>query len=493
METAADSVQSNSSSGANVYASSPGGKRASMSGRKQSFLVANRNFNVDRSSIRSCDACKRKRKGCNGQRPCSSCVSTQECVYTAPVHDHARGVFTTTNARRLSSGSACEACRRRKTKCDGGAPCSYCAANQVECVNNAERRKRSMQMTINLHPSSPLATNTSFSSTSPGIDNGKRRASSISPAHHANARRKSSAKANIRTEITKTPPSSSIPAHAAPPSAPSSSSSPAPMPAQHLQRSSLGRTSIAHPPTTTMAGVPGVPGIAGIAGVAAAANSSNKDDPTMERIEDRLSRIEQLMSAFNPADDADPNNPYRKLSTPHPYPLNHPTTLPRQHRHSVQGITVAKEQAHLKQALMASRHDSPPPPRLNHHPLSPPPATKPRTPSTQLTSSMLNLTLSPSSSTSSSTSHALISSNIDPAAQHTPQPLLHAPHDDVVKREPSPDGDWAPAMPSLMEQLSRKTFTSTASSAMDYHVQYPIYPLTPPSSISPSQQENRFS
>ncbi|KAI8067797.1 hypothetical protein BC940DRAFT_333366 [Gongronella butleri] len=44
--------------------------------------------------------------------------------------------------RRLSSGSACETCRRRKTKCDGGQPCVFCATNGVDCVHRPSRRKR---------------------------------------------------------------------------------------------------------------------------------------------------------------------------------------------------------------------------------------------------------------------------------------------------------------------------------------------------------------
>lgn len=44
-------------------------------------------------------------------------------------------------SRRLSSGSACEACRRRKTKCDGGQPCAYCASNGIECLHRNTRRK----------------------------------------------------------------------------------------------------------------------------------------------------------------------------------------------------------------------------------------------------------------------------------------------------------------------------------------------------------------
>ncbi|KAI9344766.1 hypothetical protein BD770DRAFT_447111 [Pilaira anomala] len=38
---------------------------------------------------------------------------------------------------RLSSGSACEACRKRKTKCDGGEPCTYCASTGIQCSHRA--------------------------------------------------------------------------------------------------------------------------------------------------------------------------------------------------------------------------------------------------------------------------------------------------------------------------------------------------------------------
>ncbi|KAI9497236.1 hypothetical protein BDB00DRAFT_926108 [Zychaea mexicana] len=53
--------------------------------------------------------------------------------------------YNSTNVppRRLSSGSACEVCRKRKTKCDGGNPCAFCAANGIECVHRATRRKKS--------------------------------------------------------------------------------------------------------------------------------------------------------------------------------------------------------------------------------------------------------------------------------------------------------------------------------------------------------------
>lgn len=88
------------------------------------------------STLRACEPCRRRKRRCNGQRPCLSCTKPNECIYAA-------GVFTTSTARRLSSGSACETCRRRKTKCDGNHPCAYCAANHLNCVNHTiERRKQ---------------------------------------------------------------------------------------------------------------------------------------------------------------------------------------------------------------------------------------------------------------------------------------------------------------------------------------------------------------
>ncbi|RUS15000.1 hypothetical protein BC938DRAFT_477130 [Jimgerdemannia flammicorona] len=100
---------------------------------------------VDRcSSIRACEPCKRKKRVCNGQRPCNNCdPSAQECMYVL-IAEHPRTLFANSSNRRLSSGSACETCRRRKTKCDGGQPCNFCAMNGIECVNNSERRRRSI-------------------------------------------------------------------------------------------------------------------------------------------------------------------------------------------------------------------------------------------------------------------------------------------------------------------------------------------------------------
>ncbi|KAI9019475.1 hypothetical protein CLU79DRAFT_757316 [Phycomyces nitens] len=45
--------------------------------------------------------------------------------------------------RRLSSGSACDTCRKRKTKCDGNQPCAFCVCNDKACTHTPNvRRKR---------------------------------------------------------------------------------------------------------------------------------------------------------------------------------------------------------------------------------------------------------------------------------------------------------------------------------------------------------------
>lgn len=98
---------------------------------------------------KACEQCRRRRRVCNSQRPCAHCIdANQECVYSV-VSDHSRSVFSTQAARRLSSGSACETCRRRKTKCDGGNPCTFCATNNIECVNHSERRHSAKQLLNN--------------------------------------------------------------------------------------------------------------------------------------------------------------------------------------------------------------------------------------------------------------------------------------------------------------------------------------------------------
>ncbi|KAF1801733.1 hypothetical protein FB192DRAFT_1374370 [Mucor lusitanicus] len=58
--------------------------------------------------------------------------------------------------RRLGSGSACERCRSRKTKCDGGQPCSFCASHGIQCVHRQNKKKRN---------SYPYATSTTSTTT----------------------------------------------------------------------------------------------------------------------------------------------------------------------------------------------------------------------------------------------------------------------------------------------------------------------------------------
>ncbi|KAI8366947.1 hypothetical protein EDC96DRAFT_507519 [Choanephora cucurbitarum] len=326
---------------------------SSTSNRKLSNPSPTRNQLVERSSIlRGCEPCKSRKQICNGQRPCTHCKARQQdCVYSV-VSDHPRSVFTTSTARRLSSGSACETCRRRKTKCDGGSPCSFCASSGIECINNSERRKRS----------------TSSSSSSP-LSN-----------------------------------------------------------------------------TTT-----------------------HEDTEAIDRIEDRLRRIEKLMTAFTPSPLSQTSGftkeihdlkritaGFRKLSSPH---LQRPPVMAtRQHRHSIQGVP--------------------------HHPqdniTSPSPPLSPSKHSANLmANSMLNLSLSPSSSSTSSSSCL--------------QPSISTPTSPLSQSNPSRSNDswkteWSqsPPIPSLMDQLSNCTFVATA---MDYTtVHYPIYPISATSANKSSTQ-----
>jgi hypothetical protein len=178
------------------------------------------------------------------------------------VSDHPRSVFTTSTARRLSSGSACETCRRRKTKCDGCSPCSFCASSGIECINNSERRKRSV-----IALPSQLATNNTTA------------ASAAAAAAAAAA--------------------------------------------------------------------------ASAAGAVSGASGTGGHE-AIDRIEDRLRRIEKLMTAFTPSplsqSTAGPSSltkeikdlkkaaaGFRKMSSPH---LSRPVSAsPRQQRHSIHGIS----------------------------------------------------------------------------------------------------------------------------------------------------------
>lgn len=231
---------------------------SSPTNRKLSNPSPTRNQLVERcSTLRGCEPCKRRKRICNGGRPCSHCVDEfHDCVYSV-VSDHPRSVFTTNTARRLSSGSACETCRRRKTKCDGNSPCSFCASNGIECINNSERRKRSVVASSLSSPSNLPITSSSLATTS-----------SLASA----------------TSTTNT--------------------------------------------STAVAG----------------------DNEAIDRIEDRLRRIEKLMTAFTPSPLSQSPltkeikelkhaaSGFRKMSSPH---LQHqrPNTHARQQRHSIHGVS----------------------------------------------------------------------------------------------------------------------------------------------------------
>ncbi|KAI9283885.1 hypothetical protein BC943DRAFT_327254 [Umbelopsis sp. AD052] len=401
------------------------------SNRKLSSLPQSRNSLVERcSSFRKCEPCKRRNRICNGQRPCSHCTdSNMDCIYSV-VSEHPRSVFTTSSARRLSSGSACETCRRRKTKCDGGSPCGFCVANGHECVNNSERRRRSMG-----------------------------------------------------------------------------------------------------PPTVT----------------------APNETEAMDRIEDRLRRIEKLMTAFTPS-------PLSQSSSTVPYSEEAAANMQqqpvRQHRHSVQGISVAKEQAELRAAYeslkgrssstssprrqtiqtdslpasLSARYVSPPnsnasgntPPSGNTA-FSPPPLTRLMISASQSSNLPKSSKTEPSSPPRSGISylmqesknsidkeeslppphhHALLTpttpppsnpSSVDLKTNYLPRPNSPLASNNAAYGYVSNDMDWQATvngMPSLMDQLSRRTFGPT----MNYTPNnFPIYPLTPPPSLSRTHSPNSTS
>lgn len=347
---------------------------------------------------KACEQCRRRRRVCNSQRPCAHCIEqNQDCVYSV-VSDHSRSVFSTQAARRLSSGSACETCRRRKTKCDGGNPCNFCATNNIECVNHSERR------------------------------------------HSKNNNH------NNNNNNTKQPPVEA-----------------------------------------------------------------------MDRIEDRLRRIERLMTAFTPS-------PLSSSSTTHAEQHTTSSHKVRPYRHSVQGINVAKEQSELGMKYDVKKRRGSPYSNtsstagMRYGSLSPPPAPsstpvsimRPSNSHTSIAHSMLNLSISPSSSSSSSTTNnnTTTNNNIPFTSTSTPSPngmwpvsppssggktrdpklfmdQLPSPpnsNNSSVRYESNTEWKTSGTIPSLMDQLSKRTF---ATSAVDYTVtHYPIYPLTPPPSQS---------
>ncbi|KAI9267835.1 hypothetical protein BY458DRAFT_511516 [Sporodiniella umbellata] len=254
-------------------------------------MTTNVSSNNDSLKKMTCEQCKKRGRLCDTQRPCTHCIQAeQDCAYSV-LHDGSRSIFSTQTAKRLGSGSACETCRKRKTKCDGGSPCGFCASNGIECLRRPTKKQP--------------------------VD-------------------------------------------------------------------------------------------------------------TIERIEDRLRRIERLMGAFAPSTLAQPSETYRT----------------RPQRHTVQGVNPARE--------MINR-------------TSPPP-------SQSITHSMLDLSISSSRT-------QIPFSSISTPSTWSPT------NNECFHRLPSPpdcrnDQDWQSTIPSLMDQLSKRTFATTTT--QEYH--YPIYPITPPSS-----------
>ncbi|CAO3619945.1 unnamed protein product [Cunninghamella blakesleeana] len=473
------------------------------------------------STLRACESCKRKKRVCNGQRPCSHCSDSKECIYSV-VSDHARGVFTTSTARRLSSGSACETCRRRKTKCDGGSPCGYCAANQIDCINNSERRKRSLANIHQYQSSLSSSFSSNNNNNNNNINNHKNKINKNNKNNNSNNNNNSnttSSSSSSNTIINNQPLLSS------PLSLSSSTSTINMKPKNNKNNKKLQLSSSTTTTTSTMASPSSTLSLSITSPTSLSSSSTASStvitpssasflqtniegNQTMDRIEDRLSRIEKLMKAFSPTHSLSQTSSYqdmllqqssststaiRKMSSPvHSTFQKQQFHHVRPHRHSVQGITVAKEKAELKSVLNQNHPTYPTPPNsksssssLSAHPnqlLSTSSSssssstldtttTMHNNQSNKLTNSMLNLTLSPSSSTSSTT-------NMPPSST-TPLIYQSQPYyqKDILNRSPSPEGDWKSPIPSLMDQLSQRTFHSNA---MEYTVQYPIYPLTPP-------------
>lgn len=188
-------------------------------------------------------------------------------------------------------------------------------------------------------------------------------------------------------------------------------------------------------------------------------SNTEEDHEAMDRIEDRLRRIERLMTAFTPSthqfskeikDIKRVTAGFRKLSSPH---LQKPSSLPtttdvRQQRHSIQGPYIQTEKSKSDKIL-----PYPTPPHSHHHhhhdistphhaaSTSPSPPLSPRTlrqSSSSMANSMLNLSLSPSSSTSSSSSSTLYHHPIQPSTSTPTSPLAHHTENEWKQSTPIP-------------------------------------------------------
>lgn len=91
------------------------------------------------------------------------------------------GPSTTAHARRMRARKACEPCRERKRKCDGGNPCSCCVRYEYDCYYFSVRERRGLNPSAQHHPSHVASPPTSDSHTAPTAPPAVRDVSAPSP------------------------------------------------------------------------------------------------------------------------------------------------------------------------------------------------------------------------------------------------------------------------------------------------------------------------
>ncbi|KAG2217588.1 hypothetical protein INT45_012444 [Circinella minor] len=439
----------------------------------------NRHILVERRSapMRICEPCRRHKRPCNGVRPCAHCSEAHtECVYSV-VSDLPRSVFTTSSARRLSSGSACETCRRRKTKCDGGSPCGFCASAGIECVNNSERRKRAMGIPTTTS-SSIIGTNQHHPPDAEAIDRIEDRLRRIE---------------ELMTAFT---------------------------PTTHSPLSNGGHSRMVRQHRHS------------VQGISVAKEKAELRTAYALKKKQRMSPPPPAFDTFttldihnNKVNTSIPINTTTNITTSTLSHKSNSITTPPPSISSTNSSLSSSSSAGAAAAAIA-RYATPPnsngsnnncqySPPARHASPSPPPPLSPTlmirqssTTTNPLTSSMLNLTLSPSSSTSSTSNNSSMmmaapqSSMSTPAANIVPPTMSTTSSHKELSKPPSSSTnlrtaashwsttdnmtEWkiaSSSMPSLMDQLSKRTF---ATSSAFNTTEYPPYPLslTPPQSCS---------
>jgi hypothetical protein len=79
--------------------------------------------------------------------------------------NHQPSTAPSTHVRRMRARKACEPCRERKRKCDGGNPCSCCVRYEYDCYYFSVRERRGM--TASTHRASPPAVETRIAPIAP--------------------------------------------------------------------------------------------------------------------------------------------------------------------------------------------------------------------------------------------------------------------------------------------------------------------------------------